>query len=125
MTSLFFLFSILQNLSWAVSFNKVDSVIDPFMLMSFSVDFKFTFQSSKASQSVAKMAHNLFNSNSQIEAASGTLNQSADKVQRVIYYKFNYGIDCLSETTMTVGVVEGICFQDVDLSFTIHASGCE
>jgi hypothetical protein len=118
----FVLFSLLQSLFWVVSFSIDSVMIDPSKLTSFSVDFKFIFQSSKASQSVAKMAHNLFNSNSLFEVTSGALNQSAGK--RVIYYKFNYGSECLSETTMTVGVMEGICFQDVDLSFTIHASGC-
>ncbi len=131
----FLLVSILQSLFWVVSFSFKTVVFDPTKLTS-SADFKSTFQSSKASQSIVKMAYELSNnSNSprEIEARNTNIQTSFQfgshqetnqtSVKRVIYYKFGYGSNCLSETTLTVGVMEGTCFRDVDLSFILHASG--
>jgi hypothetical protein len=138
-----FLLKILLSSFWAVSFS-VETVFEPSKMTS-SPDFKSTFQSSKVSQSIVNMVYELSKSNSSREIEAGLtkvqtpfLSQvvfsrkddfgsmfkvSETSTKRVIYYKFGYGGECLSETTLTVGVMEGTCFHDVDRSFILHASG--
>jgi hypothetical protein len=110
-----------------------------------SKDFHTSLASNKGFKATARLASVLFDSNTPFVANfnhgkiddnwtftplnisdRASINASvvkSYKENRFLIFKFGYGNECLSETTMTVGAVEGTCFQDGDLSFTVYASG--
>ncbi len=109
------------------------------------VDFQTTLNySSQEFQATARLASVIFDSNSPAVSApsfreihnSWTLTPTdrvnikvsveSQKINRFLLYKFGYGNECSSDATMTtrtVGAMEGTCFQDGALSFTVYASG--
>jgi hypothetical protein len=86
----------------------------------YSKDFESTFKSSKDFIAASKLASALFDSNTTFVTIS---NKTSFKNQQFLFFEFSYGTSFISGATMTVGAMEGTCFMDGDISFTVYASG--